>query len=286
MVRASVVLPVPLSPSIRSVATRVADRRHGLEHTAHLRVARKQLSELETLPPVRPQAPVLGLQRAPLERTADGQRDLLVGGGLLDVVEGPPAHGLDRVVDRPEGREQDHGGAVVGIVQVRQIVHVRRVAVGQEHVVAALPQRPAQPRAARADAHGQPESASRRPSSRAASRSSSTTSTEADSGRVGARDTPPGPSGRAPGPRGAEAGSDRDDMFIRFDMRDPPGLGAFGPLSGRTRFRARPRRGGEPRGSQGRSGASRARGKRSIPRRSSYSSRSCHAYVPSLYRGR
>jgi hypothetical protein len=80
------------------------------EDFAHGRTRADQVTEGAGLVHRTPQAPVLLLQGAPLDRAIDGDHHRLGLEGLGDIVEGTRPHRLDDRIDASEGRHQHHRG--------------------------------------------------------------------------------------------------------------------------------------------------------------------------------
>jgi hypothetical protein len=80
------------------------------EDLAHGRTRADQVAEGAGLVHRAPEAAVLLLQGAPLDRAVDGEHHRLGLEGLGDVVEGARPHRLDDRIDASEGRHQHHRG--------------------------------------------------------------------------------------------------------------------------------------------------------------------------------
>lgn len=90
------------------------------------------------------QAPDLGAQVFFLQRSLDQQQQVGALKGLGQVVKRPQPHGLDRTLDRPEGRDHDHrqtGLALLGAAQDLHPLHAVQHQVGNQEIGVALLER-------------------------------------------------------------------------------------------------------------------------------------------------
>ena len=146
MARATSSLPVPVSPVMSTVLFDWATRsiRCSTSWIARLRAHDAVVAEL--LVPFREQVAVLRAEALVLEGAAHDHEQFVDLEGLLEVVEGPEPHGLDRALDRGVGRHHhDLGPLAFGQRRGQFTEHLeagllRHAVVHDEHVEAPLRQ--------------------------------------------------------------------------------------------------------------------------------------------------
>ena len=120
MARATRLLPVPLSPEIRTVARVAATVRQCLVHLAHAVVGADEVVELQRPAQLRLELLVLTRQVAAHQRALDREEHLLVDHRLGDVVLGAVTHRLDGGLDRSVPGEHDRHEVRVDLADLAQ----------------------------------------------------------------------------------------------------------------------------------------------------------------------
>ena len=137
-------LPVPLSPVIRTVALELATRSMTRNTSCIGLLTRDDVAHAVAVGELVAQVPVLLQQVKVLQGAVDVLASLLVGKGLLQVIEGAGAHRLHRRLDGGVGRhdhDQGVGTEPAHLAQELQPAHAGHQQIDQRQGVRVAAQR-------------------------------------------------------------------------------------------------------------------------------------------------